>query len=474
MNREQRRRYNKERKKIRKKLEKKAKNGKLDVLFTDETVTSSALFIFIESFKKAIQLQEMIKKHITMKRYHNAIYPYDVLIDQLIDALIIGYYRYSHVNELKFDPGYKVIKGGVTVSDESTIRKAFKNMTEEQIIEFNKLNSELVVLLLSLFPSQSVWLNADDTVITVHGEQEKAEKGYNPKYPGRKSYKAKVTTIGDLDFVLNIALYGGKTASNGNFLEFLQNSLDAMHSLKSIVIEGIRLDKGFFDQKTFQLLEELNIFYVCKVPLQENIKKMIGYLDEMNNWTPISDSEYYDSAELTVPLPTWEKARRFIFIRKKELVMDEDSLFPGLVLEYRYEVIVTNILEDTPEEIWHRYNKRADVENRIDELKEGFALDKASQKRFKSNTFFTIIKTIAYNLLQGFKLLLPQSMRHYEAPRLRREFINKPGNVYSNRKKIYITLPKIAALEKTITILKRKFNIFLDKLASIKTIALVM
>ncbi len=76
------------------------------------------------------------------------------------------------------------------IADESTIRKALKKNSKEKIQEFNKLNAELVTLLLSLLPYQVVWLNKDDTVIVVHSDKENAEKGYNPKSPGRKSYKA--------------------------------------------------------------------------------------------------------------------------------------------------------------------------------------------------------------------------------------------------------------------------------------------
>ncbi len=465
LSRPEKRRYIRLKKKLKKKLMKKAKKGNLDVIFEDETVTSSATFAFIEAFKKAIQLQEMVKKHIIMNRHPNADYPYEVLIDQLVDALLLGCFRYSHMNQLKHDPGYKKIKEWSKVADESTIRKAFKKISKEQIQEFNKLNAELVTLLLSLLPCQVVWLNADDTVIVVHSDQENTEKGYNPKSPGRKSYKAKVTTIDGLDYIVNLGLYSGNTASNGSFHEHLEDTLSIMFSLKNIVLEGIRLDKGFFDQKTFQLLEELSLFYVCKAPQNASIKKMIEYLSD-EDWTPISET--YDSSELTVPLPTWEKERRFVFIRKKIMEYDKDT--ENIVIKYKYEVIVTNIIEETPEEIWHRYNQRADVENRIDELKQGVALDKTSQSSFNSNQFLTIMKTIAYNLLQGFKRLLPIKMLPNEVPTLQRVFIKQPGNIYGKGSNIVIKMPQNPFLEKAILILKRKLNILIERLSTISIV----
>ncbi len=39
---------------------------------------------------------------------------------------------------------------------------------------------------------REVWLDIDDTVITLFGNQEGAVVGYNPRYRGRPSHKAKV------------------------------------------------------------------------------------------------------------------------------------------------------------------------------------------------------------------------------------------------------------------------------------------
>lgn len=71
----------------------------------------------------------------------------------------------------------------------------------------------------------------DDTIITVFGGQEGSEVGYNPRYHGRASYKAKVAFISGTGELVNAGLYGGKTASNGSFLEFLHETLTRLNSL---------------------------------------------------------------------------------------------------------------------------------------------------------------------------------------------------------------------------------------------------
>jgi len=57
----------------------------------------------------------------------------------------------------------------------------------------------------------------------------------------------------------------------------------------------------------------------------------------------------------------------------------------------------------TPTEIFYEYNQRCDIENKIDELKEGFAFSKNSQRNKLCNEIFLLIKMIAYNLHNWFK-----------------------------------------------------------------------
>ena len=74
---------------------------------------------------------------------------------------------------------------------------------------------------------------------------ESDEVGYNPRYHGRRSYKAKVAFVSESCELLNAGLYGGKTSSNGGFLEFLQETLSMV--APQTVVKGVRMDKGFFE-----------------------------------------------------------------------------------------------------------------------------------------------------------------------------------------------------------------------------------
>jgi len=91
---------------------------------------------------------------------------------------------------------------------------------------------------------------------------------------------------------------------------------------------------------------------------------------------------------------------------------------------YDYQAIVTNVDYLTYEEIFHDYNQRCNIENKIDELKEGFAFDENSQINHKCNELFLLIKMIAYNLHNWFKrVFLPEDLHHHEITTTKKDIL---------------------------------------------------
>lgn len=79
--------------------------------------------------------------------------------------------------------------------------------------------------------------------------------------------------------------------------------------------------------KNFIYFEDNCIEYVCKVKLTSSVRKIIAYLDEQKARRKLDDT--YSVAELTVPLPSWERARKFVFIRET-VKTNLDSIQPSL------------------------------------------------------------------------------------------------------------------------------------------------
>ena len=65
------------------------------------------------------------------------------------------------------------------------------------------------------------------------------------------------------------------------------------------------------------------------------------------------------------------------------------------------------------------YNDRGECENRIEEFKNGFGADRLSCHRFRANAFRLLLHSFAYNLVNLFRLHLPQPWRSAQIETLR-------------------------------------------------------
>jgi hypothetical protein len=459
LSRQQRRQLEREYQKKLNSLQRRTRNCNLPVSFDNLTVTAFGNFGILEAFKQAIDFRSMLSR-IRLKRHHNCKYTDTELLDTMIDAISLGLLRFSHMNALQNDPGYQKIKEITQVPDESTLRNFLGLICDQKALaQLPSVNQGLLSLKAKSDQPREVWLDIDDSVLTVFGNQEGAQKGYNPRYHGRPSYKVKVAFISGTCELVHARLYSGNVASNGKFMEFLKETLDIL-AAQNIIVKGIRMDKGFFDEDNFAYLEGLCIEYVCKAKITSTMRKIIKYLDEQEQWQPLS--QHYVAAEITLPLPKWSKARRFVLIREtqKPQVIDGQLCFD--LETYDYQVIVTSSDEYSPEEVWREYNKRCNIENKIDELKVGLGFEKMSQEEMDRNIAFMWLKVLSYNLLNWFRLaLLDGKDSHAEVPTIRRKILNVPGNIVGSNRYRHVKLAPNPWLQKVLRIAKEKLHKFL-------------
>ena len=72
-------------------------------------------------------------------------------------------------------------------------------------------------------------LDLDSTVMTRHGEQEGAARGYNPIKPGRVSHHPLMAFISDTRMVANLWLRPGNSHSANNVQAFLDSTLEKLN-----------------------------------------------------------------------------------------------------------------------------------------------------------------------------------------------------------------------------------------------------
>ncbi len=87
----------------------------------------------------------------------------------------------------------------------------------------------------------------------------------------------------------------------------------------------------------------------------------------IRNWTEV-DADYA-VGEFFAKLQGWEKERRFVVVRER--VRDAKEALGRKLIDvpgYTFRIFVTNRSGD-PLELWRDYNKRAVIEQRIEEIK---------------------------------------------------------------------------------------------------------
>lgn len=404
----------------------------LPVQYTDKPVSNNVMFSYIEDFKDTVGFSKLLKENLgiydTLKG-DNSKYPVSGIIDYMIDAIILGYSRFMHMEQLRNDKAYCALKNSNTMPSEKVCRDMLSLLPDNAGETLRELNRALLNKMADGEDAREVALDFDDTVVSVFGNQERADIGYNPKYHGRPSYKEKVCVIGDTKELAGLTLEEGSHHSNHKFLEFFKQCQEKLP--KKWIIKRIRADRGFFDQKNLTYFEDNGYEYVIKAKMTSNVRKIVDWVvahPKEYYWNEVPDHKIFHAAEITMPLPDWERARRFVIIRKTLPEMLENGQLIFDECRYEYQVIVTNVDYMTPPEIFNEYNKRCTVETVIDEFKNGFAFSENSQLNYHCNELFLLIKMIAFNIHNWFKnTILPKNMRNHRITTLRRIFYSVAG-----------------------------------------------
>jgi len=202
--------------------------------------------------------------------------------------------------------------------------------------------------------------------------------------------------LAEVRLVAQFWLRAGNASCAGNAAAFF---LDLVENLpRHIRLKAVRADSGFCVSELLDLWEQWGLPYVVaaqlNVPIQQLIKKGLQW-----HATEIPGTEV---AELELQYKNWSRPRRLVLIRHK-LEEPEDTRAGKKLLDvpgYRFQGLVTSLPRTTHSAlaVWRFYNGRADCENVIKELREGFALPTLCLSSFWATEAALSLATLTYNL----------------------------------------------------------------------------
>ena len=400
----------------------------LPAKFTNSTVSKHASISYLQDFKDKIGLTQLLEDGLTYQKHHNCLFTTVETIDFLLDAAVLGYTRFNHMDQLRYDNAYTILKGGAP--SEKVCRDLLLNMPESAKTELRWINRQLLARKAKTEGCRNVVLNIDDTVCTVYGSQEGSGIGYNPGKKGRASFKEKVGILGTTNEIINLTLEDGKHHTNYELESFMRKCRILLPD--EWILQRVRIDSGAYDIDNLDYLDSSGLEFVIKCKKYAHIKLIIDVVkqkEHLYDWQPIDDM--FSAVDIHYKSLDWAKSYRFVVVRKPAKVKNEKQITLDIdEIKYDYQVIVTNIEYLSVSDVLHEYNQRCDIENKIDELKEGFAFDQNSRKNHKCNELFLLIKMIAYNLHNWFKqAILPQSWVQHEIATIRRCFYHLAANI---------------------------------------------
>jgi len=195
------------------------------------------------------------------------------------------------------------------------------------------------------------------------------------------------------------------------------------HSTPSDIRElRVRADAGFGYGPVLDMLEARPAQYAVVSRMIPSLKRELRGLryEAMNPRGEMAEFEHHPH--------DWSQARRCIVARRKiEEADPQPSLFT--LERYAYRAWHTN-LALMPAGVWHFYDGRAELERRIREFREDFALRRIPTRAFAANALYLEVIRLAYNLVSAFQqTCLPEEWQSLTLSKLRHRLFWLPGEL---------------------------------------------
>lgn len=388
----------------RKKSESSLSVNQVQIKFTNKPITAwGGIGTLIAKFLEQIKFREWVQTNIPIQETsNNARGIYEKVLSSFLTVLVGGD-RFSHL--LLWQHGVEAILQTFAIQwvpKSSTALTRFWGKINQQILA-EQLGDNIRSFTQRILQWENIRednLNLDSTVLTRYGEQEGAKKGYNPKKRGRASHHPLLAFLSS-GYVVNLWNRSGNTSSGQSAHDFFQQTVLALG--KNFSVKRVLCDSGFYLVEFIQYLESNSYTYIVSVTMMPIIQEQIR---QITVWTPIAEGietgefwfQHLDSK--------WTRKRRYVVIRKlvrryPKVSGKQMFLFDtGEAVEYRTTVLMTNEEDLSPEEVWMEYRPRANDENVLKDLKEGFGMASFNLQNFwATEAFLQMNAMVFFNLI---------------------------------------------------------------------------
>ena len=277
-----------------------------------------------------------------------------------------------------------------------------------------------------------ITIDCDSTVSTVYGQQQGAEKGYNPHKKGASGYHPLLCYCSEMKLLVNSWFRTGSAYTSNGICDFMLQTLSILPSKVRQIF--FRADSGFFNGALFDLLEEKGHQYPVRVKL-----KNLTDLLKKQAWEKISQT--VSISEFEYKAKEWKVSRKLRAIR----IMTGFSTYEvfGTVYKtpkYEYFCYCSNLKGLNAEKLHALYGARAESENWIEQTKNQLHASETLTDDFHVNDILWQLAVLGYNLSVMMRYEADYKIWKQEPLSFMRWFINVPGKVVHSARKVYVKM----------------------------------
>ena len=370
--------------------------------FTDKPITAwGGMGVLMGKFLEQIQFRDWVERHVPIiETSPNAGGVYEKVLGQLLTVLGGGY-RFAH--SAMWNHGVEALKRVFGVDwlplAASTLTRFWNKLDSQSLVE--QLGNASRLLAKTFMDWEGIKednLNLDASVLTRYGMQQGAHPGYNPRKPGRPSHHPLLAFLG-LGYVVNVWNRSGDCHAGQGAVDFFQQTVMTLGS--SFRVKRVLCDSSFYQVDFIDHLHHNGYRYIIAVPLWPIFQQQIVHIHQ---WQPIDDGIEVAEFEFKHFDPKWQRPLRYVVVRQEIAVRPQasgkqPSLFQELepLKNYRFSLLTYNERNLSAEEVWREYRPRANDENVVKDLKEGYGFAAFSLDNFWATEAVMITNALVFH-----------------------------------------------------------------------------
>ena len=359
------------------------------ISFSDQRLTAHGGMIvwshFLHQKRFRQQLREVLPHCPTSP---NAYDPTDVALGYL-GGILCGADKLSRVAWLQSDRALSEVLGVEAIASQSTLSRFFEVFGQKACNALNRLHRQAVWSLPSIKEGGTLDLDSW-SLLHEDGHQQGVRVGYT-RAGLKPCHRPLIAALAESKLIANYWLRRGDSSCANGAAEFLRQTVEGLPL--HIRIRLVRGDAGFGDASVQECAQALGLNFIFVARLTQKVQSLCRHDDAHWQGTPMAGLEVQEVA-LEQP------GRRLIVIRQR--IEQRPAAGGKTLLEvpgYRFQALVTNLPPSVDAlGVWRQYNGRADIENRIKELGEQFAVKRLCVDNFWGTEAMHHLAIAAYNL----------------------------------------------------------------------------